>query len=282
MSLVANDPTAPRTAKRSQYLMPPSFAPGGRSVALPKVPMASGVARTVQATTVVLASGVQIRPPLVPARSVPNRRATPPTTAVRPAPPMPSAANPIELVQAQRLKRAVPPVRAVPTLHPVHEVGVPTRHAGLAASSSTILWHYHHAGGVLPSRPSVALIHGRRVGLGVVQARRKKGASSPSTFRYRDFGNEGRLIPAVSPTYQAVDWAAGHDRAFDRRYERHLRRAIALLNAAEVKFGGSDDPRKYDARYWRTGRDSDGDEILILTAGAPAQAVQSMFDHLHL
>ncbi|RYZ15715.1 MAG: hypothetical protein EOO70_06170 [Myxococcaceae bacterium] len=69
-----------------------------------------------------------------------------------------------------------------------------------------------------------------------------------------------------------VDWMAGLGPDYDKAYEKGLRKAAERLTDT-VAFGGTDTPRGYNKTYWKTGKDRDGDEILILHFGTPAAAV---------
>lgn len=83
---------------------------------------------------------------------------------------------------------------------------------------------------------------------------------------------DGKLNKEPKPS----DPIEGKSDDYHTKYETALRDAMKTL-LKHTRFGGSNDQRRYDQRYWTTGKDKDGDEILILTSGQPADAVNAIF-----
>jgi hypothetical protein len=100
----------------------------------------------------------------------------------------------------------------------------------------------------------------------VVDPNRQTFLFKTGYIKTEDSAEDGAAYPAVgTPQYH-------------REYESHLLQAVQILKKA--KFGGSNEPRVYDSRYWRLDSDSDGDEIMVLKAGSPAEAIDELFANL--
>lgn len=73
------------------------------------------------------------------------------------------------------------------------------------------------------------------------------------------------------------DWESGESAEYHTRYDQALKDGVEILK--DVRFGGTDDERRYDKQFWKLGRDRDGDEILVMKAGKkPSDAVGALFD----
>lgn len=75
-----------------------------------------------------------------------------------------------------------------------------------------------------------------------------------------------------------VDLIGGKSPKYHATYDRALQQAMRHL-LKYTTFGGSNDARKYNKQHWKTGKDRDGDEILILTSSKPSVAVQDIFKY---